>query len=379
MKKILFIIDSLTCGGAEKSLISLLPLLDYNKMEVDLMLGARGGIFEQYIPQNINICTIPKKHSLLRQYYYSFLLRLYKFFKIAKHPAEIHWAAWKESYLPLDKEYDMAIAYQQGLPTYYVASKVKAKKKCAWINADIHKAGYDEKFNEGYYKKMDYVVPVSEVLSNMLQKMNYFDNKKIYPVYDILNVNLIQEMSKEAGFTNSLPQGTWRILTVGRLAKPKNYPLAVETAKILKEKGISFKWYFVGEGSERQNIEALISKNQLQDHVILFGMKANPYPYMAGCDIYVQTSSFEGFGLTLCEARLLHKPEVSTNFPVVYNQIQDGVNGLIAEMNAESVAEKITVLITDHALRESIIQETKKEINNTSITESKKVNALLLS
>ena len=40
MKYILFVIDSLTCGGAEKSLISLLPLLDYNKMEVDLMLGA---------------------------------------------------------------------------------------------------------------------------------------------------------------------------------------------------------------------------------------------------------------------------------------------------------------------------------------------------
>ena len=95
-------------------------------------------------------------------------------------------------------------------------------------------------------------------------------------------------------------------------------------------------------------------------------------------DVYVQTSSFEGFGLTLSEARILHRPVVSTNFPVVYNQIRDGENGLIAEMTAESVAEKVMLLIHDEELRNRLIEATKQEVNMTSITEPKKVMALLL-
>ena len=57
-KKVLFVIDSLTCGGAEKSLISLLPLLDYSKIQVDLMLVKRGGVFERYVPREVNVVTL---------------------------------------------------------------------------------------------------------------------------------------------------------------------------------------------------------------------------------------------------------------------------------------------------------------------------------
>ena len=152
----------------------------------------------------------------------------------------------------------------------------------------------------------------------------------------------------------------------------------METAAILKKKGIDFVWYFVGDGSERVRIERLIQQYALEEQVKLVGMKPNPYPYMAMADVYVQTSSFEGFGLTINEARILHKPVVSTNFPVVYNQIKDGENGLVAEMTPESVAEKILMLINDDALRERIIDATKWEVNTTSVTEPQKVMDLLL-
>ena len=46
-KRVLFFIESLRCGGAEKSIVSLLPLLNYRKMDVDLMLLQRGGIFDK--------------------------------------------------------------------------------------------------------------------------------------------------------------------------------------------------------------------------------------------------------------------------------------------------------------------------------------------
>ena len=383
-KQILFVIDSLSCGGAEKSLVSLLPLLDYTQMEVDLMLIACGGVFERYVPQEVQVIPFPKVkgyHKLwcfISLLYFSFLLRYFRVLKKNRHGAEIHWMAKKSVYAPLRKHYDVAVAYQQGFPTYYVAKKVDADKKYAWINVDLCKAGYDESFNRHFYDTMNRIVLVSDVLCKMLSETGYVDKLKLHTVYDILNVNLMRQMAKEKGFSDDLPCGCVRIVTAGRMAPPKNYPLAVETAKRLKEMGLVFRWYFVGDGSERLAVENLIAQYHLQENVVLLGMQPNPYPYMANCDIYVQTSSFEGFCLTLREARIFHKPVVSTNFPVVYNQIRDGENGLIAEMTAESLSEKIMMIVNNKELKEQLIANTQKEIDLTAVTESRKVNDLLL-
>ena len=57
MKKtsILFVINSMGCGGAEKSLLSLLSLLDYEKYDVTLQLFRRGGMFEPLLPPEVHI------------------------------------------------------------------------------------------------------------------------------------------------------------------------------------------------------------------------------------------------------------------------------------------------------------------------------------
>lgn len=54
-KKILFVLDSLHIGGAEKSLITLLSLLDYERFDVDLQLITRTGKFLSYVPREVNI------------------------------------------------------------------------------------------------------------------------------------------------------------------------------------------------------------------------------------------------------------------------------------------------------------------------------------
>lgn len=376
MKKVLFLMDSLTCGGAEKSLISLLPLLDYSKIQVDLMLMERGGVFEQYVPKEVNVVNFPHQNTLeyrIAQLWFSILLRILR----KRHGAEVRWMAMWRVYGMLEKEYDVAIAYQQGFPTYYVAQKVCSKRKYAWANVDLKGAGYNELFNRQYYDVYDKVVPVSDVLCEMLRKTTYADVDKLFTVYDILNVNLIRQMSLER--VKIVSDRSEVLVTVGRLAPQKNHILAVETASLLKKRGVDFVWYFVGEGSERSRIEERIKECGLEDRMQLVGMTPNPYPYMALADVYVQTSSFEGFGLTLNEARILHRPVVSTNFPVVYNQIRDGENGLIAEMTPESVAEKIMMILKDDSLRAKLIEGTKMEVNTTADTEPKKVMELLLS
>jgi len=238
-RKVLFIIDSLTCGGAEKSLISLLPLLDYSKVQIDLMLVERGGVFEQYIPTDVNVVDFPRSQTLffrVTQLCFSILLKVLR----RRHGAEVRWLTMNKAYDNLKEEYDVAVAYQQGFPTYYVAEKVQAKRKYAWVNADLSKAGYNEQYNHQFYHVYDKVVPVSDILCDMLRGTGYVDSTKLYTVYDILNVDLIWKMSREPFEGSSCHEV--KIVTTGRLAPPKNHILAVETAAILKRR----EWILYG-------------------------------------------------------------------------------------------------------------------------------------
>jgi len=379
-KRVLFVIDSLTCGGAEKSLVSLLQLLNYRRLDLDLMMVRRGGVFETQIPPVVNILPLPTVSPRLFRCslgFFSINVRLLRMIGIQRHGAEVYWKRMLRAYPALEKEYDVAVAYQQGFPTYYVAEKVRAKKKWAWVNADLEKAGYRPRFNRPFYDRMTGVCAVSDALPGMLADAGFVSPDKIRVIKDILSVDLIQKMA-EAPLETFSSAAPVKILTVGRLAPPKNYPLAVEAARLLLDKGLDFVWVFVGEGSERNNVEALIQQKDLKGHIVLAGMQPNPYPYFKACDFYVQTSSFEGFGLTVSEAKILHKPIVTTNFPSAYDQIIDGENGLIAEMTPEDVADKILRIVEEPDLKNRLIENTKKEVNRTAETESERVNRLLL-
>mgnify|MGYP001781402089 FL=1 len=168
-------------------------------------------------------------------------------------------------------------------------------------------------------------------------------------------------MADEEKVFNNVDNSITKIVTVGRLVALKGYDLAIETAKLLDKKGIQFKWYVIGEGPERDNIEKMIKKNELEDKFILLGQKSNPYPYMKCCDIYVQTSRFEGFGLTIAEAKILNKLIITTNFDTVHNQIVDLKNGVIVDMEEQAISKAIIDLIKNKYLKSYILNHLKSE------------------
>ncbi len=98
---------------------------------------------------------------------------------------------------------------------------------------------------------------------------------------------------------------------------------------------------------------------------------------MAKCDIYVQPSRFEGFGLTVAEARILGKAPVCTDFSVVTNQIHDGQNGLIVPMTPQGVADGVMRYLRETGLKDRLEANVAMERNESSITESRKVIALI--
>ena len=382
-QKVLFIIDSLTCGGAEKSLASLLPLLDQEKYELHLWMRCQGGEFASLVPKHVHIVKQPiytmseRLKFKLGGLLYSIVFRWNKLIGKNEHTAETLWKCQGRALKVPTGKWDAVVAYQQGMPTYLVANKFNGCKKIAWVNADIFKAGYNTKFNSKFYQQFDYICPVSDELHKMMDMRMPTFSKKYITIWDIINPDLTRKLAKEPCINLRKDKGEYIFVTTGRLVPPKGYDIAIEAATILKEKGVKFKWYFIGDGPERKTIEQGIKTNGLTNHIILLGLQTNPYKYMEQGDVYVQTSKFEGFGMTIAEAKILGKPIVSTNFDVVYNQISHEKNGLIAEMNGKSVANSIYRMITDNELRKSITDEVKRENNTTHLTEAKKVEAII--
>lgn len=368
-------IDSLNCGGAEKSLVTLLPYLTECGYDITLVLGKQKGDLLKYVPNKVKIMPFPFKPTFTQRLIH-FFSRKNPFKK--NHWSETYWKHIGKNFPELEQYYDVAIAYQQGFPTFFIAEKVKANKKICWINSDLKAARYSSKFCFSYYKKYNNIIAVSKSLPEMIVKDGYIDSsdkEKVLICNDISDEKLIRSLATE--FYPFSKNNKIKIVTVARLSPPKGHDLAIEAAKILKERGVNFEWHFIGDGPLLDHIKKQISKENLSNYIILQGLKINPYPYIKECDIYVQPSKFEGYGITIAEAKILCKPIVSTNFPVIYDQLINNVSGLIVNMNSESIAESIHHLITNPDLRLKFEQNLKSSPNHTAQTEVKKIYNLI--
>lgn len=374
-QRILFVIDSLGVGGAEKSLVTLLNLLDYTRFEVDLQLFAYGGVFEQFLPKEVNVLPpldytqfletpvwkqILQPRKMLARMRYSVAIRKHGLLHADK--AVEYWKSVGQTIAKSERKYDIAIAYAQGVPTFYVIDKVDAPTKMAWVNVDYRLQGATKDFQRNYYDALDVIVPVSDSSYKTFSEEVYPEFKnKMHIIWDINDSGIISRMSllpTDKFIDHSFPV----IMTAGRLNKPqKGYDLALAAAKILRDRGVKFRWYAVGEGPYRSEMEAYIQENHLEDTFILLGATPNPYAYMRQCDVYVQTSRHEGFGLTIAEARILNRPVVCTNFEACTMQMKDGQNGLVVDMDPEAIADGIEKMLNDKVLYNNLQEYLRSE------------------
>lgn len=393
MKKILFVINSLTIGGSEKSLVSLLNTLDYSKYSVDLLMIKKGEEFDKYIPKQVNVLKVPEYYQYLHntlkiksiikkvrysicRYKCSIELRINGKIKNKINNQQIFYKNQKSILDLLPDEYDVAIAYAQGFPTYFIVDKVIANKKIAWINCDYTATLYDKKVDKEFYDKIDKIIAVSEAGRNSIINVNKEYENKIEVIKDIVNPKLITDMANEENV--NFDGNNINIVTVARLVQGyKGYDLAIKAAKLLKDSGQGFKWYSVGDGHDRKKIETLIKENNVEKYFILLGAKENPYPYMKAADIYVQPSRKEGFGLTVIEAKILKKLIVSTNFETSKEIINNKVDGLIVGQDSKELYNGIITYIDNKELVNKIENNLDLEKPYNSILEIEKIYKII--
>ncbi|WP_318344733.1 glycosyltransferase [Flagellimonas baculiformis] len=356
MKKILFLIESLHLGGAEKSLISLLNNIDLSRYDLEILLYKQGGEFEKFVPKDVKksyIDYVPSIGERLK----------FKVFKLLNtnrkyHNAQLLWKSIKSSIPEHERQYDIAIAWGQGFATYFVSKKVRASKKIAWVNIDYEKAGYYAPQDELIYKEFDKIIGVSPFVKEEM--------KKTYPNYSVMFIRDIvdeveiyswSQQKKEIEFNTE----ELNIVSVGRLAKQKSFQFAIEAIDIVNKKGHKAHLYIIGEGPERGYLESLISEKGMSGQVTLLGYLENPFPYIKDCDIYLQSSIFEGLGRTIIEAGILNKPIVTTNFPTASQILTNNETGIIVGMEPSEIASGIIRLISDNDLKERLVKNLREQ------------------
>ena len=358
-------VTSMNIGGVEKSLLSLLNALPKDKYDITLMLLEEKGGYLEYVPQNIKIIEatwFKDIKSIIMESPYKIVKKFIKEKRFIKCIRFIY-CYFVDKYLdnrflfyknvmreiPMNKEkYDVAIAYQgpTDIIDYYIAYKVKADKKISWVHFDVSKHLFNNKLYTKLYKKYNKIFVVSNEAKNVLVSQINNIKEKTEVFFNIVCKDTILKMAKEKVDFDDSYKGI-KIVTVGRLSKEKGQDIAIEALYQLRKSGYDVKWYCVGEGNDRGYYEEMIKKYNLQKDFILLGAKTNPYYYMNEADIYVQTSRHEGYCLTLAEAKYLEKVIITTNFITASNQIIDGENGFICEMNSDSIYRKIEFIINN--------------------------------
>lgn len=360
MKKVLIASFDMEVGGVERSLISMLNNFDYENNEVDLMLYSHTGDFMPFLTDKVNLLNENRRYSTFRKtigetlregnYFLGVTRILSKF--VAKIKGGLNninesgyyqmQLMWKYAlpFLPrLHKEYDVAISYLW--PHYFIAEKVNAKRKIAWIHTDYSTIETDIDMDLKMWNKFDNIMAVSEECKNAFLKKYPSLKDKVKVMENITSPNFIRTMAKES-IEDIKSDNSFKLVSVARLSHAKGIDNAVRALKILHNRGLTnIKWYVVGYGGDEVIIRRLITENNLEDSFILLGKKINPYPYMKIADLYIQPSRYEGKAVTVTEAQILNKSVLITNYPTAKSQVKNGYDGLICELSIEGIANGI--------------------------------------
>lgn len=359
MKKILILQGGIGISGISKALINLLHSFR-GDAEIDLFICNPNGLLREYIPEEVNILSDRKTELLCSGF--SGLKCLLKFGLVDFYRSIVRCilsvfshrlgALYLSKLMPeIHKEYDLIIDWQGQYLLYWMVDKLKAKKKVSVFHSDYHKWPYYFKTDRKYYPKLDKVYSISEKCVLSLKEFFPEISNKVELLENIISPVLIGEMAKETILENDIIENSKNIiLSIGHVSFDKGSDLAMRAAEILKDRGISFNWIFIGSIKDKEY--AKIAEDRGLSNIIHFwGLKSNPYPYIQNATIIAHLSRFEGKSVALDEAKLLCKPVVVTNFSTVNDQFTDRVNASICEMDPQSIADAIEELLTDSALR----------------------------
>lgn len=366
-KKIAIVLEGATVGGIETVLMQMLRKIDTDKYDITLFTNIQGNPCIGKIPECIKVVDLADfdlhsnfLSSIRKVELFRAAKLLFSYLKLRFCNSEFEKVKYSQEQFMLSEEtFDCAIAYRPSWAcVLWVLDHLKAYKRIAWVHGPIWGS-----VDKNWIDRVDKLFCVSEDAKKNLECVcpNVIGRAEVF--YNLLDS---KEIVSKAGQGMNLGKGI-SLVTVARLSVEKGQDMIPKTVRYLLDAGYEVKWYLVGDGPLRTAIEEKCREYGVVDDVILVGTQKNPYPYIKSCDIYVQTSSSEGYCTTTMEAKILNKAIVTTDAPGMREQFRSGENGLIVDNKTpEALFEGIRTLIDNPEMRKQFEEKLKEEVHDNS-------------
>lgn len=328
-RKVVFVINDMGGGGAEKVLLNILKNLDRTKFFVKLFLIENSGIYLDDIPEDVEVFHSFDKLPTGK------INRLLSKISIEK------------KLQTFADDCDILVSFLEYYPTYLVAkvSKKLKKKSIAWIHTNFNRflTLKHRVLGNHYYKFINKVFVVSEECKDIaIGEINSLKGKT-FTMYNPIDIFDIQQKAEILNENNM--QGI-KLIGIGRLNSGKAFDDLIRAHGLLKDKEYNTKLILLGEGPCREALQNLIKELSLEDSVYMPGFVSNPYSWLKSSDIFVLSSKYEGLPTVIIEALALNKPVVATNCSGVAELLEKEKYGKIASIgDYKSIAIAIEDII----------------------------------
>jgi glycosyltransferase involved in cell wall biosynthesis len=346
-KKIVHIIDVLEQGGAQKLFFDLLSLL---KDDFDFyVLSFEGGVFEEKMKRlGIQVEVLGISPYKIGFKYPQNIFRTLKWLrekikKINPDIVQTHLLGadiWGRLAVPKD----ISI-----IQTIHSAEKFRASHSIKGIKTFV--------FDRILSKKTNLIIAVSNAAALGVIKEGV-DNKKIKVIPCGIDVDAFAPSSlwrKNKRQELNIKDNEVVLGAVGRLDWVKGFDILIKAFSKLLIKNSYLKLIIAGEGKVRRNLEKMIKKENLDKNVLLLGERKDVSKLLNAFDIFIMSSRWEGFPLSLIEAAANQKPIIATNVGGIPEFIKDGFNGILVEPeNYKNLSEKIDLVLKNPKIRKKI-------------------------
>ena len=360
-KRILFVIPSLVIGGMERVLITLANSLSRAGNEVTVMTLDEGSDLGDTLDSGIRLFRKEyKKHPGEKIPFIRHKLYDDGMWETRAKPAELY------RYYVGDEQYDVEIAFFRGLPIKIISGSTnRSSVKLAWVHNDFRKAkGFQNNFSDmrqvfDAYSAFDHVVCVSEeARQGFLEIVG--DTKNTLTVHNMLPADDIRKLSK-AALPKDYRKSAFHTVIVARLEdRAKGQSRLISAVAKLHDKGADISLSIVGGGNDERLLRREIKDKNAAAYITLEGEQKNPYPYIAGADLLICASYYEGYNLTVAEALILGVPVLSTDCTGPNEILDGGKYGMIVENSEQGLYDGLKQITDDPQLQTRLRDKAKE-------------------
>ena len=343
-KKVMFVISSLSGGGAQRVVVSLINHLPADRYDVVLVLLEDKKGHQEHLRDSVKIVQLNKKSRWDFPRLVFQLMREVKHYQPQVVISFLHYVniVTLIVHLLTGKKYKVIVSERNYPPIYL--KRIRFGNLKGWLMKVL-------------YRKADFIISNSKLIQKALEEEFHVASNKIKTIYNPVPLKEIECNSTEPiDHPFFLVHDGKIVISIGRFVPQKRMDRLVRAFALASQKDKNCYLIILGAGPLANDLCDLVKQLDIEDRVAFPGFTTNPYAWLAKCDLFVLSSDYEGFPNVILEAMACGVPVIATDCPSGPGEIiTNGENGILVPLNNDqALAESMMTLLSDSNLRDQL-------------------------